>query len=171
MQNTILIGLFGVSVLVLVAVSPAEAKHSSRVILADSKTFITEISDHTVRCSDLGYGSGFLKINLVGLDGWTLFDHTNSHVGEFGDPCMAAGACRVGDASVQNFINKGGLGTEVVTVSRVVQEHKTEKKDQSGQDVCVRSLQEDLSTTIRGERFLHMRAGADQTFSVEVCRK
>ena len=171
MQNTILVSLLGLSVLVLLGVSQAEAKNSSRVILADSKTFVAEVSEKTVRCSELGYGSGLLKINLVGLDGWTLFDHTNSHVGEFGDPCMAAGACRVGDSTVAEFINKGGPGTEIVTVQRTVLEHKLETKDQNGQDVCMRSLQEDLSTSIRGEKFLHTRYGAEQIFSIEVCRR
>lgn len=158
-------------VLMMAAGAAARAADSQRVILADSKTFNTEVSLETVRCSNLGYGAGLLKINLAGLDGWTLFDHTNSHVGEFGEPCMAAGRCMMGDEGpILDFIG-GKPGTETVTVQRQVLEIKQESKDAEGNEVCVRSLQENLSTVIRGTQFLHTRHGAEQTFPVEVCRK
>lgn len=155
----------------LTLAAAAKAADSERIILSDSKTFATEISQATVRCSNLGYGAGFLKINLAGLDGWTLFDHTNSHVGEFGEPCMAAGRCMEWDPKpILDFIDNRPA-TETVTVHRQVIEIKREIKDQNGQDVCERSLREDLSSVIRGTQFLHSRHGAQQDFPIEVCRK
>lgn len=150
------------------------AKDSQRVILKDSKTFETEVSTQTVRCSELGYGARELKINLAGLDGWTLFDHTNSHVGEFGEPCMTAGRCKRTPTSGGFDLNdliQNNPGKEVVTVQRQVIENKTETKDQDNQDVCERSLTENLTTTIRGIKFHHTRMGATQNFPIEVCRK
>jgi hypothetical protein len=149
----------------------AQAKDSQRVILSDSKTFTTQVSVETVRCSMLGYGTGLLKINLSGLDGWTLFDHSNAAVGEFGEPCMAAGRCELGDDKAVNDLIGNKPGSETITVLRQVLEIKRESKDEQGNDVCIRSLQENLNTTVRGTAFKHSRTGADQTFAIEVCRK
>lgn len=157
--------------LTLTLSAAAQAADSERIILSDSKTFETEVSAETVRCSNLGYGAGFLKINLAGLDGWTLFDHTNSHVGEFGEPCMAAGRCMEWDPKpILDFIDNRP-GTETVTVRRQVSELKREITDQHGLQFCERSLREDLSAVIRGTQFLHSRHGAEQIFPIEVCRK
>jgi hypothetical protein len=159
---------------VLLGSLTAFAGNSERVILSDSISFSTEVSVETVRCSNVGYGAAELKINLAGLDGWTLFDHTNSHVGEFGEPCMTAGRCKM-------FPNRPGFvvedlvqnrpGFETITVLRNVVESKTESKDQQGNDVCVRALAENLTTSVRGISFRHSRFGAEQTFPIEVCRK
>ena len=153
----------------------AWAKDSQRVILADSKTFLTEVSTNTVRCSQLGYGAKELKINLAALDGWTLFDHTNSHVGEFGEPCMTAGQCKRGPNDQTGFtiddLVQSNPGNEVITVFRNVIESKTETKDSEGNDVCSRALTENITATIRGIKFQHTRWGAEQNFPIEVCRK
>ena len=152
----------------------AWAKDSQRVILADSKTFLTEVSNTTVRCSEIGYGSKELKINLSGLDGWTLFDHTNSLAGEFGEPCMTAGLCkRVPNGPGFNIgdLVQDNPGSELITVSRNVIESKNEGKDTENNDVCVRSLTENLTTSVRGIKFKHTRYGESQNFPVEVCRK
>ena len=115
-----------------------------------------------------------LKINLAGLDGWTLFDHTNSHVGEFGEPCMTAGMCKrhpEGDGFTVEDLVQNTPGNELVTVSRVVVENKSEVKDLEGNDICARSLTENLTTTVRGIKFEHSRWGEQQNFPIEVCRK
>ncbi|MEQ1721984.1 MAG: hypothetical protein ABL930_02330 [Pseudobdellovibrio sp.] len=142
--------------------------------MADSKTFVTEVSLTTVRCSQIGYGFPELKINLSGLDGWTVFDHTNSHVGEFGEPCMTAGVCKRGTAGRGFSINdliQDNPGNEVVTVQRQLIERKYESKDQDNVEVCIRSLTENLSSSVRGIKFQHSRSGAEQTFAIEACRK
>lgn len=152
----------------------AWAKDSQRVILADSKTLITEVSTSTVRCSEIGYGAKELKINLSGLDGWTLFDHTNALAGEFGEPCMTAGLCKRvpnGPGFTIEQLVQNNPGNEVVTVNRNVVESKTESKDQNGLDICVRSLTENLTTSVRGIKFQHTRYGEQQNFPIEVCRK
>ena len=150
------------------------AKDSQRVILADSKTFLTEVSTTTVRCSQVGYGAEQLKINLASLDGWTLFDHTNSHLSEFGEPCMTAGMCKrsphTPGFSIEDLV-QNNPGSEVIMVLRNVIENKTESKDQDGNEICVRSLTENLTTTIRKIKFQHSRSGGEQNFPIEVCRK
>lgn len=151
------------------------AGDSERTILQDAKTFAAEVSVATVRCSAIGYGGEELKINLAGLDGWTLFDHSNSSVGDInGEPCMTAGLCKRpwggGGFSVDDVI-QNNPATELVTVLRTVKEVKFETRDQHNREVCQRSLHEELHTTIRGVQFHHLRSGFDQNFPVEVCRK
>jgi len=151
------------------------AADSERVLLRDAKTFSAEVSTATVRCSEIGYGAKELKINLAGLDGWTLFDHTNSNFGDIGDPCMTAGRCKApwggsGGFTIDDLI-QNNPGVEAVTVVRSVTELKFETRDENNQEVCQRSLREDLQTTIRGINFSHSRHGLDQNFPIEVCRK
>lgn len=152
------------------------AKDTQRVILADNKTFVTEVSTSTVRCSRVGYGFPELKINLSSLDGWTVFDHTNSDVGEFEEPCMTAGACKISPTQQQsgftiNDLIQDNPGSEVITVQRQLIENKYETKDQAGKEICVRFLTENLNTIARGIKFFHSRSGAKQDFPIEVCRK
>lgn len=145
-----------------------------RVILQDAKTSTAEVSVATVRCSAIGYGGEELKINLAGLDGWTLFDHSNSGFGDInGEPCMTAGLCKTpwgGDGFSVEDVIQNNPATEMVTVLRTVKEVKVETRDQHNREVCQRSLHEELQTTIRGIRFHHLRSGFDQNFPVEVCR-
>lgn len=152
----------------------AWAKDTQRVILSDSKTFSTMVSTGTVRCSEIGYGTKELKINLAALDGWTLFDHTNAQAGEFGEPCMTAGICKRTPTSQGFSVNdlvQNNPGNELITVSRTVTENRTESKDQDGNDICSRSLTEYLTTSVRGIKFEHTRWGAQENFPIEVCRK
>ncbi len=145
-----------------------------RVILRDAKSFTTEVSTSTVRCSEIGYGAQELKINLAALDGWTLFDHTNSNFGDIGEPCMTAGRCKApwgGDGFSIDDLIQNNPGAEAVTVARTVTELKIETRDENNQEVCQRSLREDLQTSIRGIKFHHSRSGLDQNFPIEVCRK
>jgi hypothetical protein len=145
------------------------AKDSERVILTDAKTFATEVSNTTVRCSDIGYGNLQLKINLPGLDGWTLFDHSNANLGDILEPCMTAGRCSQGH-NIDDLV-KNNPGLETVTVVRKIVEVKMEAKDANNGDVCRRLLREELQTTVRGFEFHHTRTGLDQDFPIEVCRK
>jgi hypothetical protein len=150
------------------------AANSERVILSDAKTFATEVSLQTVRCSQIGYGSEELKINLAGLDGWTLFDHSNNASGDLnGQPCMTAGICKApwhNNGHTIDDVVQNRPGTETVTVVRKVIEVKTETKNADNIDVCQRSLREELATTVRGIAFHHVRTGFDQDFPIEVCR-
>jgi hypothetical protein len=145
-----------------------------RVILQDSKTFSTEVSVNTVRCSEVGYGAQELKINLAGLDGWTLFDHSNAQADEFGEPCMTAGRCKATwnkDGFTIEDLIQNRPGTEVITVQREVIEIKQVTQDHQGHLACERSLQENLVTSVRDITFRHTRWGAEQSFPVEVCQK
>jgi hypothetical protein len=163
-----------VTVASLSAWSQEDQNRKERVILKDSKTFPAEVSVNTVRCTEVGYGAKELKINLAGLDGWTLFDHTNSHVGEFGEPCMTAGQCKAPwnkEGFTIDDLIQNRPGTEIITVQREVLEIKQVIQDQQGNLGCERSLQENLVTSVRGITFRHTRWGAEQNFPIEVCRK
>jgi hypothetical protein len=150
------------------------AKSSERVLLSDAKTFATEVSLETVRCSQIGYGNEELKINLAGLDGWTLFDHSNINAGDLaGQPCMTAGICKQpwnNNGHTIDEVVQNRPGTETVTVLRKLIEVKTETKNADNIDVCQRSIREELATTVRGVAFHHTRMGFDQDFPIEVCR-
>lgn len=154
------------------------AAAGSRVILKDSKTIETEVNTVTVRCSDVGYGARLLKINIAALDGWTLFDHSNSQFGEFGEPCMSAGQCKApwlpDGLTVDSFV-QNKPGKETINIEREVIETKHHGQIHNGaggeMDVCVRQLIENLKTKIRGLEFTHSRSGAREEFPIEVCRK
>ena len=154
--------------------SQEDQNRKERVILKDSKTFSTEVSAVTVRCSEVGYGAQELKINLAGLDGWTLFDHSNAQVGEFGEPCMTAGQCKAPwnkEGFTIDDLIQNRPGAEIITVQREVLEIKQVTQDREGNLGCDRSLMENLVTSVRGITFRHTRWGAEQSFPIEVCRK
>ena len=149
-----------------------------RVILKDSKTFETSVANETVRCSEVGYGAKLLKINIAALDGWTLFDHSNSQFGEIGEPCMSADQCKApwnpNGLTVESLVqNRPGL--ETITVEREVteQKHFGQIHDGNGgeKEVCVRQLIENLKTTVRGIAFEHSRSGAREELPIQVCRQ
>lgn len=170
MKKTILFVIIGLS-------HSAFAAVGSRIILKDSKTVDTMVSSASVRCSDIGYGSKLLKINIAALDGWTLFDHTNSQFGEFGEPCMSAGMCKgviAPDGLTVDSLVQNNPGLETITIEREVVEEKYRGQIHNGlggeKEVCVRQLHENLKTTVRGINFEHSRTGAREEFPVEVCK-
>lgn len=157
--------------------SSAFAGVGLRIILKDSKTLETVVSTETVRCSEIGYGASLLKINIAALDGWTLFDHSNSQFGEFAEPCMSAGQCKspwLPDGLTVEGLVQNKPGTETNTVEREVIESKHQGRVHNGtggeKEVCVRQLIENLKTTVRGIEFTHSRTGAREEFPIEVCR-
>lgn len=171
MKKSIVLLVIGMS-------SSAFAGVGTRVILKDSKVVETMVSSETVRCSEIGYGSKLLKINIAALDGWTLFDHSNSQFGEFGEPCMSAGQCKrsiAADGLTVESLVQSKPGLETITIEREVIEEKYRSQISNGQggeiEVCVRQLYEDLKTTVRGIQFEHSRGGAREEFPVEVCNK
>ena len=166
--------------LVLAVLMSGSLMAGERTILKDSKEFTVEVSEKTVLCSALGYGSEELKINIAALDGWTLLDHTNSRFGDNkGLPCMTAGLCknRHGgwpengfdlDEVLQNTPRK-----EKILVKREVietrQKSVTGEGDQSFES-CIRSLTEKLNTTVGGIKFAHQRTIQAETLPVESCK-
>lgn len=171
MKKTLFSALIGLS-------SSAFAGAGSRVILKDIKTVETQVSTETVRCSATGYGASLLKINIAALDGWTLFDHSNSQFGEFGEPCMSAGQCKApwlpDGLGVEDLV-QSNPGKEKITIEREVIETKHHGQIHNGAggeiDVCVRQLIENLKTNIRGIEFTHSRSGAREEFPIAACSK
>lgn len=157
---------------------------AERVLISDSKVSDVTLNRTSIRCSALGYGLAELKINIPALDGWTVFDHSNINAGDFqGAPCMTAGACR----RFQNdkgFTIEDILGTspgqseervETVKVNRKLVEVKELSKDEAGNDICVRHIEERLQADVgRGDgngkiHFTHLRSGLVENFPVSVC--
>ncbi len=144
-----------------------------RVILADSKEMDAEVSNKTVRCSALGYGMAELKINIVGLDGWTILDHSNVSFGDDSDlPCMTAGRCkrfdRDGGFSINDVVQNTPR-TERILVNRILTESRVESVGTGGEKVCFRSLTEALSTVVGGIAFNHQRFGASEELPLKAC--
>lgn len=171
MKNLLILG-----VLVTMNVFGAE-----RVLISDSKITDVELNTDTVRCSAKGYGLAELKVNIKGLDGWTLFNHSNIKAGDLaGQPCMTAGACRGfgndNGLSIDDILN-GSVRTEKIKVNRQIIEVKNIGKDENGTDVCFRHIEERLQTSVsRGSangsiKFSHLRSGLDETFPLAVCQK
>lgn len=151
----------------------SNAMASERILLQDKKILDAEINRTTLRCSALGYGLSELKINLKGLDGWTLLDHSNRRFGEFnGEPCMTAGACKEFDFQEGGFdldeILRNNSGTERVVVHRIVKESKSIITDHHKRERCQRTLIEELKTKAAGIDFFHQRAISEE-LDVKVC--
>lgn len=167
--------LLVLSVLVTMNVFGAE-----RVLVNDNKKMEVEFNSTTVRCSAIGYGTSELKITLKGLDGWTLFDHSNFRAGDLIDsPCMTAGQCtrtpKSLGVSIEDILANGDK-TETVVVNRQIVEVKVVTKDESGAENCTRHIEERLATTVtRADsngviKFTHLRGGLEETFPLSVCQ-
>jgi hypothetical protein len=154
---------------------------TERVLISDSKITDVELSNTSVRCSAIGYRMPELKINIKGLDGWTIFDHSNIKAGDFqGQPCMTAGFCKYSEEDKTGFsiddILSGGIRTERLKIHRKIVEVKNVDKDQKGNDICKRHIEERLQTTVnRGDgsgkiTFNHFRWGINETFPLSACQ-
>ena len=156
---------------------------AERILISDSKITDVTMNRTSIRCSQLGYGLAELKINIPALDGWTIFDHSNINAGDFqGEPCMTAGACKR-NAKLPGFSIEDILGvpeqerTERIKVNRKIVEVKDLGKDENGNDICNRHIEERLATDVgRGDgngriQFTHVRFGLEQTFPASVCQK
>lgn len=167
--------------LVLSLMVTMNAFASERVLISDSKETDVELNTSTVRCSAIGYGASELKINVKELDGWTLFDHSNINAGDFqGEPCMTAGRCkfRNGKNGLEiDDILAGSTRVERIKVFRQIVEVKDLAKDENGNDICNRHIQEHLQTKVnRGNaaekiEFKHTRSGLFETFPASVCQR
>ena len=144
-----------------------------REILKDSKEMNVVLNTLTVRCSSFGYGMRELKVNIAGLDGWTLFDHTNILFGDKSDlPCMTAGACRLGNReggfSVDDILQQKPR-TERIVVNREVAENRFIGDNNNQVKVCFRVLAERLQTVIGGVEFTHTRTGEVLELPTKAC--
>ena len=151
-----------IACLILVsAVNVMASEQKTRLLLKDSKVLSVELNDETVRCSAFGYGQSELKVNIKGLDGWTLLDHSNIRFGDANPlPCMTAGVCgqEDNDLSVEKILH-GNPRTEKVTVNREVSEVKfVTTGTAAGPKACQRQLVETLETVVGGVPFKHSRS-------------
>ncbi len=154
---------------------------AERILISDSKVTDVTLNNSSVRCSALGYGLAELKINIPALDGWTLFDHSNINAGDFpGEPCMTAGACKAfsrGGFSIEDILGTvESTKVERLKINRQIVEVKDLGKDEQGNSICERHIEERLQTAVSKAdglsviRFKHTRAGLHETFPASVCR-
>lgn len=166
--------------LVLGAVFTMNVFGAERVLINDSKTMEAELNATTVRCSMIGYGARELKISLKGLDGWTLFNHSNIALGDFGGPCMTAGMCKFNSSAKKGFEISDIIGSgdriETVVVKRQIVEVKDIIKDESGAEFCSRHIEERLATSVARSDgkskivFRHLRSGLSELLPLSVCQ-
>lgn len=157
---------------------------AERVLISDSKMTNVTLDRSSVRCTPIGYSVPELKINIKGLDGWTLFDHSNIFAGDLnGEPCMTAGECSfvrdpiVSDLFTIDDILAGGSRVEKIQVNRQIVEMKNISQDNLGNDACFRSIEERLQADVkRGDgkgfiHFTHKRFGLAEQFPLSVCQR
>jgi hypothetical protein len=126
------------------------------------------VNEETVRCNARGYGLEELKINIKGLDGFTILDHSNVRFGDKnGAPCLTAGICKGLFEETGFDINdviQNNPRVEKVTVNRVLKELRTldDKK-------CEKTLIEVLDTEVGGVKFNHTRSLAAEVLPASSC--
>lgn len=140
-----------------------------RVIVQDQKVTDAEVNNQTVRCSAKGYGVEELKINIKGLNGWTMLDHSNRKFGDSGEPCMTAGMCSSSwmDGLKVEDVLQNNPRTEKITVLRTLTERRYISSLDSND--CLRSFKEDLKTKVGGVEFNHTRVSREDDLPAEAC--
>ncbi len=159
--------------LILAVMMSANVFAGERVILNDSKKMDAVVNEETVLCSALGYGLEELKINIAGLDGWTILDHSNI---KFGDtralPCMTAGHCKRranGPGLSVDSVLQSNPRVEGIVVNRVLVEVRNEGTNEFDEKVCYRTLREELKTIVGGVPFFHVRMSPSEEFPLNAC--
>lgn len=157
------------NLLVLAVLMSSSVMAGERVVIQDQKTLDAEVSNKTVRCSAKGYGLEELKINIKGLSGWTMLDHSNRKFGDGGEPCMTAGMC-AGDLGAGLSIDdvlQNNPRTEKITVFRKLTESRNISNESSAD--CLRTFTENLKTTVGGVAFNHTRMSGQDVLPAEAC--
>lgn len=145
---------------------------SERTLLTDQKELMAQINDKTLICSASGYGASELKINIKGLDGWTILDHSNFRFGDpTGNPCMTAGVCNYFDPHGFDLaeILRNAPKEEKIIVKRIISEKKEEVESQTNVKVCRRTIIENLETTVMKINFHHTRSFFED-FNIKLCK-
>lgn len=156
-----------------VVMMSANVMAGERLILDDQKEMNAEVNATTVLCSAKGYGLEELKINIKGLDGWTILDHSNIRFGDrSGLPCMTAGMCKPWGTSGKGFevedVVQNNPRVEKVVVKRKLFEIR-EVFGEGDEQGCFRNLREELETTVGGIPFHHKRFSTQEKLPTKAC--
>lgn len=123
----------------------------SRILRDVTTPVVVALNSETVFCTARGYSEVVLKISVPDLDWLAYFDH---RVEGENLPCMTAGVCTE-ELTPESLINPAEplarMDVRVVLTEHIVLDHE-------GQ-TCVRSLDEVVTGTLRGQEFTHYRAG------------
>lgn len=146
----------------ITGVAHAQTVVTKERVISDVTTPITlTLNPSTVRCSDIGYGNMQLKVSVPELSYLAVFNHTN-----FGEnlPCITAGRCTDGNQPSDIISNTNPTEEVQIRVKRV----ETLTLDQKF-NTCLRSLDEHVSTQIRGKPFNHHRSAELTEVPLSIC--
>ncbi|EQC43875.1 hypothetical protein [Bacteriovorax sp. Seq25_V] len=140
----------------------SSSERFSRILLDETHQSAVTLNTETVRCSAVGYGFPELKVTLESLKWATIFDHSNQ---DGLGPCITAGTMLCEDFTVPDVLIDSQNETENIAVRVTLTESFT-ISDQK----CFRSLDEDVTTTIRGIPFTHRRSAFLGELNVDECK-
>jgi len=146
---------------VLIGLKSFSSEEFTRVIKDETHATYVELDTTTVRCSAIGYGMEELKVSLPSLKWNAILDHSNR---DGLGPCITAGTkfcSKIFDNDTGTWSSLGipdvlidpETPTESINV-RVVLNEDFRIED----DICFRSLRENVTTVIRGVDFTHVRS-------------
>lgn len=140
----------------------ASARVVERVLKDETTMVALELNSENVFCTELGYGSVQLKINVPELDFLAHFDHRV--VGER-QPCITGGAC-----DAVNNPDSILSGDKLVAVPvRIILSESLEIDDQA--KTCTRTLNENVKSHIKNKNFTHFRNAEPEVVAYEKCLK
>lgn len=143
------------------APAPGEPTYHTRVLRDATTSTVLKLATDTVRCSAQGYGQFELKISVPDLDWLAYFDH---RVEDEGQPCMTGGACTA------DFRPADIIDAEEPFVTAPIRVVLTELLEVRPNDrTCTRSLEETVTTTVRGHAFAHFRASEPTPVDYATC--
>jgi hypothetical protein len=159
-----------ISLLLAASGAQADPLETKIYIIKDQTSPVTvELDTNTVRCSEVGYGLSNLKVSVPELKFLAHFDHsTPGDINPF--PCITAGMCATPwnpTGPTPATLIRADQPTEAIQVRIVLKE--TYLLDHTAQ-TCHRTLQEDVTTTIRGLDFYHHREARFGQFPYAACQ-
>lgn len=148
----------------LVACATAQAKVVNAIISTSTHRLNLSLNEQTVLCSEVGYGSAFLKILIPQLADITIMDHRNEGADA---PCVAAGNCAPrGSLDPKDILDprnpKETVDVTVTLTKRAVLDPKQLR--------CTVELVENIDLDVRGVHFTHERGALIGERNVKDCR-
>ncbi|OUR95299.1 hypothetical protein A9Q84_15780 [Halobacteriovorax marinus] len=165
-----------------VTIVTTQANNFSRIIKDRTHETTIKLDRSTVRCSALGYGSAELKITVPSLKWNAIFDHSNT---DGRGPCVTAG--RMSCSAFLQFpaITPGSLPDLSLPNNSIpdvlIDAEKPEERISVRvflteefnirEEICTRTLKENVVTMVRGIEFKHQRVKSIGELPISECVK
>lgn len=158
-----LVGLIGLVTSLNSSAQNRDYEQKTRVIRNLTNPLNIRITPDLVKCSAIGYPGQELKLSVPDLDMLTHFHHAN-----YGEiyPCITAGPCKKGRMP-EDLIRTDEPSIE----AKFNVEFKEKYFINHTEKTCSRSLEEVVTTKIRGFDFTHYRDADIGDFPYELCTK